>query len=150
MLALGMLGAIQAAPGQQAGQLGDADAEHLPGQNVVHPRFQLRHLLRQPRHQTDGDLAQEDTGLRAGVQKAHRAVRPDVSAAVGRRPRFGQRVQHSVCELGRGENLVVREVRDACQNIRVATAEREAGLGAHTTSLSASPSAANWLNVIGG
>ena len=47
-------------------------------------------------------------------------VRPDVRAVVVVRPRLGQRVEHLVRELGRREDLVVREVRDARQHVRVA------------------------------
>ena len=50
------------------------------------------------------------------------------------RPRLGKRVQHPVGELGRREHLVVGEVRDAGQNIRVAAAKRKAGLTVHTAS----------------
>ena len=69
-------------------------------------------------------------------------VRPDVRAVVVGRPRLGERVQHPVRELGRREHLVVREVRDARQHIRVAAAQRKAGLAAHTASFGASPMAA--------
>ncbi len=112
----------------------DADAEHLLRQDVIHPLLQVRNLLLQPFGQAAGDLAQEHAGFRERVEELHRLVGPDVRAAVVGRPRLGQRVQHPVRELRRCEHLVVGEVRDARQHVRVAAAQGKAGLCAHTAS----------------
>ena len=47
MRAIGVLGAVHAAPRQQASEFRDADTKHLPGQDVIHPLLQVRHLQRQ-------------------------------------------------------------------------------------------------------
>jgi hypothetical protein len=66
------------------------------------------------------------------------------------------RVHHSVLpretnKLGWCEYLVVREVRDACQHIRVAPAQRKTSLRVHAASFGVPPSAAatSSLTVIG-
>ena len=152
VLAVGVLRAIHAPPRQQAGEVRDADAEHLLRQDVIDALLKVRDLVRQALGEAAGDLAQEHARLRARVEEPHRLVRPEVRAAVVGRPRLGQRVQHPVRELGRREHLVVREVRDARQHIRVAAAQRKASLSAHAASFGASPSAAaaSSLTVIGG
>ena len=131
MLAIGMLRAIHAAPRQQAGEVRDADAEHLPGQDVIDALLQIRHFDCQPVCEAARDLAQENTRLGAGIQELHGLVRPQVRAGVVGRPGSSQRVQHSVGELWRREDLVVRQVRDAGQHVRVATPQREGGLLDH-------------------
>ena len=127
----GVLGAIHAAPREQAGDLRDADAEHLPGQDVIDALFQVRNLVLQPLGEAAGNLAQEHAGFRAGIKELHRLVGPDICTLVIRTPRLGQRVQHTVGELRRREHLVVGEVRDARQHVRVAAAQGKAGLSAH-------------------
>lgn len=52
-------------------------------------------------------------------------------ACGGCRSRLGQHVQHLVRQLWRCEDLVVGEVGDARQHIRVAAAQGEARLGGH-------------------
>lgn len=137
VLAVGVLGAIHAAPREQAGDLRDADAEHLPGEDVVHALLQIRNLLFQSLSEADRDLAQEHAGFRAGVQELHRVIGPDVRALVVRRPRLGQRVQHPVGKLRRCEHLVVGEVRDARQHVGISSAQREIGLVTHTFTVDA-------------
>ena len=65
---------------------------------------------------------------------------------------LGERIQHSVRELGRRKHLVVREVGNACQYIGIATPQGEVGLFAHTASfeVSLSVAAARSPTVIGG
>jgi hypothetical protein len=46
VLAVGVLGAIHAAPREQAGDLRDADAEHLLRQDVCCGRTNIDHLRR--------------------------------------------------------------------------------------------------------
>ena len=71
MRSVGVLRAVHTAACKQTGDLRNADAEHLPRQDVIHTRFQVRDLLGQPIGQPAGDLAKEDAGFRAGVQEAH-------------------------------------------------------------------------------
>jgi len=129
VLAFGVLRAIDAPARQQAGDLRDADAEYLLGQDMIYALRQVRNLLLQSLREAAGDLAEEHAGFRAGVQELHRLVGPEVRAIVAGRPRLGQRVQHPVGKLRRCEHLVVGEVRDARQYVRVAVAQGEAGLG---------------------
>lgn len=137
MLAVRVLGAIHAAPREQARDLRDADAKHLPGEDVVHALLQIRNLLFQSLSEAAGDFAQEHAGFRAGVEELHRLVGPEVHAAVVGGPRPGQRVEHPVGELRRREHLVVGEVRDARQHVRVTAAQREIGLVTHTFTVDA-------------
>ncbi len=51
--------AIQAPARQQAGQLGDGNAEHLFGQDMIDAGLQVRDFRLQARDQPLGDLAQE-------------------------------------------------------------------------------------------
>lgn len=63
ILAVGVFGAVDAAPGQQAGQLGDGDAIELIVEDVVHPLLQIGDLVGQPHQQPLGDLPQKHAGL---------------------------------------------------------------------------------------
>ncbi len=64
------------------------------------------------------------------------------------RPGLGQRVEHAVGEVGRGEDLVVGEVGNAGEHIRIPPPEGEGGLESHGATSFAS--AASSLTVIGG
>lgn len=48
ILAVGLFGAVEAAPGQQTGQLGDGDTVELFVEDVIHALLQIRYLLFQP------------------------------------------------------------------------------------------------------
>src|SRR5262245_43770977 len=98
VFARGVLGAIHAAPREQAGDLSDADAEHLPGQDVIDALFQARNLVLEPFVKASGYLAEEHAGLSAWVKELRRLVRPEVRAAVVGGPRLGQRIEHPVRE----------------------------------------------------
>ena len=63
ILAVGVFGTVDAAPGQQAGQFGDGDAKELLVEDVVHPLLQIGDLVLQPRQQPFGDLPQKYAGL---------------------------------------------------------------------------------------
>ncbi len=67
MCALGVSGAIDAPPRQQAGEVGDADAENLLGENVIDPLFKIGNLLRQSFGEAAGDLARKHPRLRKKV-----------------------------------------------------------------------------------
>ena len=79
-----------------------------------------RELAGQSLDEPLGDLAEEDTRLREGVEVGQRRVRPDVRAIVIGSPRLGDEIKHPVRELRRGEHLVVRQVRDAGEDVGVA------------------------------
>ena len=51
MLAVRVLGAIDAPTGQQTREVGNADAKHLPGQDVVDAILEVRHLGRRAQQQ---------------------------------------------------------------------------------------------------
>ena len=128
MLPIGVFAAIHAAPCQQGGEARDANAKYLSGQDVVHPRLQIGHLRGQPFNQSAGDGAQEHATFGAGVEKAHIGVCPNDGATMVARPGLGQRVQHAVGKFGWGEDLVVAQVGDAGEHIRVAAMQGERSL----------------------
>ena len=148
VLAGGVLGAIHAAPREQGGDLRDADAEHLPGEDVVHSLLPVGNRFFQSLIEAAGDLAQEHAGFGAGVEERHRGVGPDIFAAMIRRPRLRQRVEHPVGKFRRGEHLVVGKIGDAGEHIGVAPAQSKAGLVAHA--MASGATAANSPTVIGG
>lgn len=80
--AVGILGTIEAAAGEQAGQLGDGDAIDLFLENVVHPFLQVGDLLLQTHQQPLGDLPQEYAAL-AGRVKLYLFSKGELS---GKRP----------------------------------------------------------------
>ena len=59
------------------------------------------------------------------VEEPHRRVGPEAGAAMTGRPGFRQGIQHPAGELRRREHLVVGEIRDARQHIRIAAAQGE-------------------------
>jgi hypothetical protein len=119
VLTVGPLRAVEAAPCDEAGQLGDPDAEDLLGQDVVDPLLQVRELVGQSLDEPLGDLAEEDSGLRERVEVGQRRVGPDVRAVMISSPGLSDEIEHPVRELGRGEDLVVRQVRDAGEDVRI-------------------------------
>lgn len=129
VFAVGVLGAVQAPPGEQAGQLRDGDAKELLVENVVDALLQVGNLLRQPLDQPLGDLPQEHAGLAGRVQEGGAAVPPE---------RLRQHVQHPVGHLRRGEHLVAAEVRKAGEHVWVIHGAVEI---THNPAPSCSPSA---------
>jgi adenylate cyclase len=61
----------------------------LIGQDVIDALIEVWNLGRQSFRETAGDLAQEDTRLRARVEELHRLVRPKTRAVVIGLPRLG-------------------------------------------------------------
>ena len=107
MRAVGIFGAIHAAPRQQTGQARDGHAKYLLRQDVVHARWQVGDGLRQPHGQAAGDLAQEHARFGERIQKAHGFVRPQIGTAVVGGPSLGQQVQHPARQFWRGKHFVV-------------------------------------------
>lgn len=108
VFAVGQFGAVEGAAAHLGGKVGAGDAEDLPGHDVVDALLQIGDLLFETCQQPLGDLAQEDPALAAGIEK----------------PRFGtaeqllrQQVEHTVGQLGRGEDLVAAEVSQAVEDV---------------------------------
>lgn len=110
VFAVGVLGAVQAPPGEQAGQLRDGDAKELLVENVVDALLQVGKFLRQPLDQPLGDLPQEHAGLAGRVQERGAAVVPEF---------FRQHIQHFVGNLWWSEHLVAAEIRQTGEDVRV-------------------------------
>lgn len=127
-------GAVEASARKQTGQVRDTDTEDLLGEDVIHSLIEVADLLLQSLDQAAGDLAQEHARLGEWVEESHIRVRPEVFSIVRLCPCRGQVVEHAVGELRRGEDLVVGEVGDAGQDVRVATSEREIGVGGQEAS----------------
>lgn len=108
VFAVGQFGAVERAATHLGSEVGTGDAEDLPGHDVVDALLQVGDLLFETRQQTFGNFAQEDAALAAGIEK----------------PRFGtaeqllrQQVEHTVGQLGRGEDLVAGKVGQAIEDV---------------------------------
>ena len=108
VFAVGLLGAVKRAAAHLGSEIGAGDAEDLLRHDVVDALLQIGNLLFETRQQPFGDLAQEDPALAAGIEK----------------PRFGtaeqllrQQIEHSVGQLGRGEDLVAGKVGQAIEDV---------------------------------
>ena len=123
--AVGELRAIDTPASQQCSELCDPDAENLTGEDVIDALGEVRERQDQSVGEAASDLAKEDPRLGERIEERDIGVGPDVGAVVGVCPRGGKRVEHLVRELRRGEDLIVGEVRDARQHIRVVPSEGE-------------------------
>ena len=65
--AVGVLAAIQAAAGKQAGQFGDGDAVQLMLENMIDALLQIGDFVLQPHQQALGDFPQEHAAFAGGV-----------------------------------------------------------------------------------
>jgi len=108
VFAVGQFGAVERATAHLGSEVGAGDAENLLGHDVVDALLQVGNLLFETRQQPFYNLAQEDAALAAGIEK----------------PRFGtaeqllrQQVEHSVGQLGRGENLVAAQIGQAIEDV---------------------------------
>ena len=108
VFAVGLLGAVERAAAHLGSEVSAGDAENLLGHDVVDTLLQIGNLFFEARQQPFGDLAQEDPALAAGIEK----------------PRFGaaeqllrQQVEHTVGQLGRGEDLVAGKVGQAIEDV---------------------------------
>ena len=108
--AVGIFAAIEAAPGKEAGDLRHGDTVDLLMKDVIQPLLKIGNLVRQAYDQALGDLPQKDAGLGRRVQKLGAGVPKQL---------LGQQVQHGVGDLGRGEHLVVAQVGQAGEDIRI-------------------------------
>ena len=108
VLAVGLLGAVERAAAHLGGEVGAGDAENLLGHNVVDALLQVGNLLFETRQQPFGNFAQEDAALAAGIKEARLA---------GAEQLLRQHVEHSVGQLGRGEDLVAGKVGQAVEDV---------------------------------
>lgn len=104
------LAAIEAAAGEEAGDLRHGDAVDLLMKDVIQPLLKIGNLVRQAYDQALGDLPQKDAGLGRRVQKLGAGVPKQL---------LRQQVQHGVGDLGRGEHLVVAQVGQAGEDVRI-------------------------------
>ena len=108
VFAVGLLGAVERAAAHLGGEVGAGNAEDLLGHNMVDALLQVWKLLFQPCQQPFGNLTQEDTAFAARVEKARLA----------RTEQFlRQQVEHSVGQLGRGEDLVAAQIGQAIEDV---------------------------------
>ncbi len=107
MRAVGELRAVDAPAREQRRELGDPDAEHLVGEDVIDAFGEVGDRQDQAVGESAHDLAEEHTRLGERIEERDIGVGPDVGAVVGVCPRGGKRVEHLVRELGRGEDLIV-------------------------------------------
>ena len=108
VLTIGLFGAIECAAAHLGGEVGAGNAEDLLGHNVVDALLQVGNLLFQPCQQSFGNLTQEDSALAARVEKARLA---------GTEQLLWQQVEHSVGQLGRGEDLIAAQIGQAIEDV---------------------------------
>ena len=125
---VGVFGTVERPPRQHRREFDNPDAEHLPREDMTHPRLQFGDLGLQSVDQALGYLPQEHTRLGAWIEEGEIRVGPDAPSVMVHRPGIRQGVEHPVGELGRGEHLIVRKIGDTGENVRVAPFEGEGGL----------------------
>ena len=108
ILTIGLFGAIECATTHLGGEVGAGNAEDLFGHNMVDALLQVGNLLFQPCQQPFGNLAQKDTAFAARVKKARLA---------GTEQLLWQQVEHSVSQLGRGEDLIAAQIGQAIEDV---------------------------------
>lgn len=110
VFAVGVLAAIKGAPGQVGSQLRDGDAEDLVVQDVVDAKLSVWHQRFQASVQPFDDFPQEYATLGEWVKEC-RVRTPEKL--------LRQQVQDAVRQFWRGEDLVVAQVRDTVEHVRV-------------------------------
>ena len=130
MLPVGLLGAIEAPSRDQARELGDSDAKHLLGQDVIDTLLQVRNLGLQPVDEAPGDLRRNTPDLVKGSRKVN-DFSAQMFAPSWPSAQLSQQFKHLVGQLRGGEHLVVRQVGNALQHVRVAVAQTKGGLLTH-------------------
>ena len=108
VLTVGLLGAIERAAAHLGSEVGASDAENLLGHDVVDAFLQVGDLVFQPCQQPFGNFAQEDTALAARVKKARFGTAEQL---------LRQQVEHTVGQIGRGEDLVAGKVGQAVEDV---------------------------------
>ena len=108
VFAVGQFGAVERAAAHLGGKVGAGDAEDLLGHDVVDALLQIGDLLFETRQQPFRNLAQEDPALAAGVEEARLRTAEQL---------LRQQIEHSVGQLGRGEDLVAGKVGQAIEDV---------------------------------
>ena len=108
ILAVGLFGAIECAAAHLSGEIGAGNAEDLFGHNMVDALLQVWNLLFQPYQQPFCNLAQEDTAFAARVEEA---------CLAGTEQLLWQQVEHSVGQLGRGEDLIAAQIGQTIEDV---------------------------------
>ena len=109
-LAVGVLGTIDGATGEQGGEFRDGYAEHLLVQDVVDALLTVRYLVLQAAVEPLHYLAQEDAALGEGVEEGGLFATEQL---------LRQEVEHLVCQLRGREHFVVAQIGYAIQHIRI-------------------------------
>ena len=108
ILTVGLFSAIECTTAHLSSEVGAGDAEDLFGHNMIDALLQVGNLLFQPCQQPFGNLAQEDTAFATRVKKARLA---------GTEQLLWQQVEHSVGQLGRGEDLIAAQIGQAIEDV---------------------------------
>lgn len=108
VLTVGLLGAVECATAHLGGEVGASDAEDLLRHDVVDALLQVGNLLFETCQQPFRNFAQKDPALAAGIEEARLA---------GAEQLLRQQVEHSVGQLGRGEDLVAGKVGQAVKDV---------------------------------
>ena len=109
-LAVGVLGTIDGATGEQGGEFRDGYAEHLAVQDVVDALLTVGYLVLQSSVEPLHYLAQEDAALGEGVEEGGVGTTEQL---------LRQEVEHLVRQLRRREHFVVAQIGYAIQHIRI-------------------------------
>ena len=120
---VGILAAVQASPGKQAGQFRDGNAVKLIMEDVVNSFLQVREYRFQADQQPLCDFTQEHPAFTGGIQEFGIRIAEQF---------LRQHIQHGVCHIRRCENFVVAEVCYAGQHVRIVYGVIETDLFAHT------------------
>ena len=118
---VGEFAAVEAAAGEQTRELGNRDAKKLLVHDVIDAFLQVGIFVCKPFDETLGRFAQKHARFTAWVQDLDSGIAPDL----GR-----QHVQNVVGELRRRKDLVVAQVCQAGQNVRVVCLFKQASHGA--------------------
>ena len=108
VFAVGQFGAVERAAAHLGGKVGTGNAEDLLGHDVVDTLLQVGDLLFETRQQPFRNLAQEDAALAAGIKESRSGTAEQL---------LRQQVEHSVGQLGRGEDLVAGKVGQAIEDV---------------------------------
>ena len=108
VLAVGLLGTVERTAAHLGGEVGARDSKNLLCHDVVDALLQVGNLLFETCQQTLGNLAQEDPALAAGVEKSRFGTAEQL---------LRQKVEHTIGQLGRGEDLVAGKVGQAIEDV---------------------------------
>lgn len=106
---VGLFGAVERAATHLSGEVGASDTENLLRHDMVDALLQVGNLLFEACQEPFRNLAQEDPALAARVEKSRFGTAEQL---------LWQQVEHTIGQLGRGEDLVAGKVGQAVENIR--------------------------------